>query len=183
MSANSAFLPIATKLAGHGALCIWANRRLAIRSPRRHALSRLPLPASRCTNALDFGRAFRRGSHVARPTFVLGIGLHVADRLGLRVDGLRLRIADCLGQHLMQLRLGRPGGLCHLAAISLSTSRLPWPSAQPSIVRNFSKRLPALSRIPLPSACRRAETPSPYLVALGPSLFYRSQITSNFSDP
>jgi hypothetical protein len=83
------------------------------------ALSRLPLTASRCTDAFDLGGAFRRGSRAARPA--LGIGLNVANRLSLRVNRLGLRIADRLGQHLMQLGLGRCGGLCHFATISLST--------------------------------------------------------------
>jgi hypothetical protein len=155
------------------------------RDPREGlpALSRLALTAGRCTNAFDFGRAFRRGLRAATPPFALGIGLHITDRLRLRFNWLRLRIADRLGQHLMQLGLGRRGRLCHLGPISLSTSRLPWPSAQPSIVRNFSRRPPALPRIPLvASVYRRAETPSPDFVAPGPFLFYRSLITSNFSD-
>src|SRR5579871_6529359 len=138
-------------------------------------LWRLPLAGSRCTKAFDFGRAFRRGSRAARPRFALGIGLLVADRLRLRVNRMRLRIADRLGQHLMQLCLGRRRRFCHLATISLSTSRLPWPSAQPSIVRNFSRKLAALFRIPmLVSVYRRAEKPPPGLVALDPSLLYRS---------
>ena len=122
-------------------------------------------------NSFDLGRAFRRASRGA-------------DRLGLLVaDRLRLRIADRLGQHLIQRSLARCGSFCHFATISISTSRLPWPGARPSIVRNFSRRLPVLSRIPLlPSVFRRAETPSATLVAPGPSLFYRSWITSNFSD-
>src|SRR5215469_7615082 len=139
------------------------------------ALSRLPLAASRCTNAFDFGPAFRRGSRTARLPFALGIGLHVADLIRLRVYRLGLRVADRLGQHRMQLSLGRCRRFCHPAAICLSTSQLPWPSARPSIVRNFSRRLPALPRIPLmPSVYGRAETPSPGLVGLGPSLLYRS---------
>src|SRR5262245_12088530 len=89
------------------------------------SLSRLPPTTSRCTNAFDFGRAFRCGWLFARPPFALGIGLHVADRLRLRVNRLGLRIADRLGQHLMQLSLGGCGRLCHLATISLSTSRRP----------------------------------------------------------
>ena len=147
----------------------------AIHAKGRPHLSRLPLTPSRCTTAFDFRRPFRRGLRLARPPFALGIGLHGADRLRLRANRLPLRIADRLGQHLMQLGLGRRRRLCHLATISLLISRLPWPSAQPSIVRNFSGRLAALSRIPLmPSVCRCAEKPSPGLVALGPSLFYRA---------
>ena len=61
------------------------------------ALSRLPPTASRCTNAFDFGCAFRCGWLFGRPPFALGIGLHVADRLRLRVNRLGLRIADRLG--------------------------------------------------------------------------------------
>ena len=70
--------------------------------------------AGRCTSAFDFGRAFRRGLRVARSPFALGIRLHVAGLFRLRVNGLGLRIADRLGQHLMQLSLGRCGRLCHL---------------------------------------------------------------------
>src|ERR1700758_5421969 len=83
--------------------------------------------------------------------------------------------SDSLGQHVMQLSLGRCGTFCHFVTNSLWTSRLPSPTARPSIVHNFSRRLPALVRIPLPpSVYWRAETPFPTLVALGPSLFYRS---------
>ena len=114
------------------------------------------------TDTRNAFRAFRRGSRVAKPSFALGVGLHVAD-FRLRFNRLGLRIADRLGQHLKQLRLGRFGRRCHLATISRS------------IVRNFSRRRAALSRIPLmPSVYRRAERLSQGLVALGPSLFYRS---------
>jgi hypothetical protein len=106
-----------------GALKVKAGTGVLRRGPP--ALSRLPLTASRCTNAFDFGRAFRCASRVARPPFALGIGLLVADRLRLRFNRLGLRIADRLGQHLKQLRLGRFGRRCHLATISLSTSQLP----------------------------------------------------------
>ena len=141
----------------------------------------MPLTTNRRTNALDFGRAFWRGSRVARSTYALGNRPTVASWLRLRVDRLGLRIADCLGQHPVQVSLGRRR-LRHLAPISLLTSRLPWPSAQPLIVGNFSRTLPAASRILwMPPVCRRAETPSRGLVALG-LYFYCSQITSNFSD-
>jgi len=68
---------------------------------------------------------FGAGRVLRGPPFALGIGLHVADRLRLRVNRLGLRIADRLGQHLMQLSLGRCGRLRHLATNFLSTSRLP----------------------------------------------------------
>jgi hypothetical protein len=89
---------------------------------------------------------------------------------------LGLCVADGFGEHLMQLSLGRCGRLCHLATISLSTSRPLEPSAQPSIVRNFSGRLPALFRIPwLLSVCyQRAEKSFQPFFARGPYLFYRS---------
>ena len=136
------------------------------------------LAAGRCPNAFVFDRALRR-SCVAGASFALRLGLRVADRLRLRVDRLGLRVADRLGQHLEQVSLGRCGRFCHFATISLSTSRLPWPIARPSIARSFFGRPPALSRIPLlPSVCRRAEKSFPPLVARGPSLFYRSWITS-----
>jgi hypothetical protein len=144
------------------------------RMPRSPALSNLPLMANRRTIAFYFGRPFRRGARVARSSFAFGTWPNVARRLRLRVDWLALRIADCLGQHPVQVSL-RGGGLRHLVAISLSTSRFPWPSAQPSIGDNFSRRLPAVSRILLmPPVCRRSETRSRGLVVLGPSLFYCS---------
>ena len=119
--------------------------------------------------------SLRRALGVARRPFALRIGLRIADRLRLRVDLLGLRIADRLGQHLMEFSLGRCGTHFHLATISLSASRLPWPGAQPSIVRSFSRRLPALSRIRLLlSVYRFAETPWPSLHAPGPSSSYHS---------
>lgn len=59
------------------------------------------------THAFDFGRAFWRGSRVAKSTYALGTGPNVVRRLRLRVDRLRLRIADRLGQHPVQVSLGR----------------------------------------------------------------------------
>jgi hypothetical protein len=150
--------------------------------PTPAALSTSLLAAGRCPNAFVFDRALRR-SCVAGSSFALRLGLRVADRLRLRVDRLGLRVADRRGQHLEQVSLGRCGRFCHFATISLSTSRLPWPIARPSIARSFFGRPPALSRIPLlPSVCWRAEKSFPPLLAQGPSLFYRSWITSNFSD-
>jgi len=81
--------------------------------------------AGRCTNAFDFGRAFRCGMRVAWLAFALWLGLHVADRLRLRINRLGLCISDRIGEHLVQLGLGRCGRLCHLATISLSTAPLP----------------------------------------------------------
>ena len=70
------------------------------------------LAASRCPNAFDFDRAFRRGLRFAGSRFALQLGLRVADRIGLRVTDRRgLRIADRLGQHFEQLSLG----LCLIA--------------------------------------------------------------------
>ena len=68
-------------------------------------------------------------------------------------------------------------------AISLWTSRLPWPIAQPAIVRSFYGRLPALFRIRLrPFACLRVEKPLPPVVAHGLSSFYRPWITGCIID-
>src|SRR5262245_13404396 len=114
-----------------------------------------PKRCRRGLTANSFSGALRRGS---RSRLALRRRLCVTDRQGLRV-------ADRLGQHLMQLSLGRCGGFCHFATISLSTSRLPSPTARPSIVHNFSRRLPALLRIPLPpSVYGRAEKSFPLLV-------------------
>jgi hypothetical protein len=55
-----------------------------------------------------------------------------------------------------------------MRAICRRISLLPWLSAQPSIARNFSGRLPATFRIPFRSVCRRAETSAPRLVAESP---------------
>ncbi len=65
------------------------------------------LGASRTTTALDFGRAFWRGSRVARSTYALGTGPNVERRFRMQVDRLRLRITDRLGQHPVQVSLGR----------------------------------------------------------------------------
>jgi len=55
------------------------------------------------------------------------------------------------------------------------TSPLPEPGARLSIVRNCSRKLPALFRSPLLAfAYRRAEKSFPPLAARGPYLFYRS---------
>jgi hypothetical protein len=81
------------------------------RMPRSPALSSLPLTANRRTIAFYFGRPFRRGARVARSSFAFGTWPNVARRLRLRVDWLGLRIADCLGQHPVQVSLGRGGGL------------------------------------------------------------------------
>jgi hypothetical protein len=101
------------------------------------------------------------------------------NRCGL-IIGLWLRIADRLGQHLMQLSLGRSGRICHLATIYLSTPLL-WPSAQTSIVRNSFGRPHAQPHLRVMlSGYRRAEIASRRLVALSPS-FGRSKISSNSS--
>lgn len=81
------------------------------------ALSRFPLTANRCTNTLGLGHRLLRGARGARQACALGRRLVVASRLGLRVDRLGLRIADRLGQHPVQVGLGRSGGPCHLATI------------------------------------------------------------------
>ncbi len=81
------------------------------------ALSRFPLTVGRCTNTLGLGRALLRGARVARQTCALGSGLVVTNRLGLRADRLRLRIANRLGQHPVQVSLGRSGGPTHLATL------------------------------------------------------------------
>ena len=56
------------------------------------------------TRALPAAR-FGAGRVIARPA--LAMGLNVANRVSLRTN--RLRIADCLGQHLMQFSLGQCG--------------------------------------------------------------------------
>ena len=134
-------------------------------------------------SSLVFRRALLRGSRFVGSLIALRRRLRIARRLGLPVAdqlGLWLRIADRLGQHLMQLGLGAlwrspVGGFCHslLAAICRRTSPLPSPNAQPSIVRNFFGRHPALLRIPF-SFYRRAGPFFQPLVARGLCLFYRS---------
>jgi len=78
------------------------------------ALSKSPLATNRCTIAFDFGRAFWRGWRVERSTCALGTAPDVERRFRLRADRLGLRIADRLGQHPVQVSLGRCGGLRHL---------------------------------------------------------------------
>jgi hypothetical protein len=137
-------------------------------------------------NSFAFRRALRCGS---RSRIALRRGSRLANRLGLGFP-LGLRIADRLGQHRMQLGLGallrfRVTVFCHsvLAVICRRTSPLLLPGAQPSIVRNFSEKLPALVRTPsLRSIYWSAEKSFQPLVARGFCLFYRSWITSNFSD-
>src|ERR1700747_1443621 len=137
------------------------NSRLPVGASAYGSMATMIASRRRLTaSSFDFGGALWRGS---RSRLALRRGLRVADRLGLNVtDRLGLRIVDRLGQHRMQLSLGRCGRLCHFATISLSTSQLPSPTARPSIAHNFSRRLPALLRIPLPpSVYWRAELKSP----------------------
>jgi hypothetical protein len=116
-----------------------------------------------------------------------------------RTLGFGLRIADSLRQHLVQLSLGLgfslgrfplghgwPVGMAGLnracCRLSFALCRLalpfPEPSVQPSIVRNFSGKFPAPSRIQLRLVLRRAENSVQRLV-VARSPFCLSWITSN----